>query len=91
MVVPMIDPKIFDDMARRLADSLPSGLKVLQDDLEKNFRAVIQSVLGKMDLVTREEFDVQTEVLARTRAKVEALEKELTDLESKSQGSEQPK
>ncbi len=85
----MIDPKVFDDMARRLADSLPSGLKVLREDLQKNFRAIIQSVLGKMDLVTREEFDVQTQVLARTRAKLEQLEQEITELESKLQESEQ--
>ncbi len=85
MVTVMIDPKVFDDMARRLADGLPSGLKVLRDDLEKNFRAITQSVLGKMDLVTREEFDVQTEVLARTRAKLEELEKEIAELEAKAE------
>lgn len=87
----MIDPKVFDDMARRLADGLPSGLTVLRDDLQKNFRAIIQSVLGKMDLVTREEFDVQTQVLARTRAKLEQLEQEITELESGSRESGQPK
>ena len=78
----MIDPKMFDDVAKRLGDSLPGGLKLLRDDLEKNFRAVLQSALGKMDLVTREEFDVQSQLLARTRAKLEQLEKEVAELES---------
>ena len=79
----MIDPKMFDDVAKRLGDSLPGGLKLLRDDLEKNFRAVLQSALGKMDLVTREEFDVQSQLLARTRAKLEQLEKEVAELESR--------
>ncbi len=87
----MIDPKVFDEMARRLADGLPSGLTVLRDDLQKNFRAITQSVLGKMDLVTREEFDVQAEVLARLRAKLEQLEQEIAELESRPRESEQPK
>ena len=78
----MIDPKMFDDVAKRLGDSLPGGLKLLRDDLEKNFRAVLQSALGKMDLVTREEFDVQSQLLALTRAKLEQLEKEVAELES---------
>ena len=78
----MIDPKMFDDVAKRLGDSLPGGLKLLRDDLEKNFRAVLQSALGKMDLVTREEFDVQSQLLARTRAKLDQLEKEIAELES---------
>jgi len=87
----VIDPKILDELARRLADSLPSGLKVLREDLEKNFRAAIQGALGKMDLVTREEFDVQSEVLARTRAKVDALEKEIAELESELSTEKEPK
>lgn len=54
-----LDPKILDELARKLADSVPAGLKELKADAERNFRAVLQSVLGKLDLVTREEFDVQ--------------------------------
>lgn len=79
----MIDPKLFDDLAHKLAGSLPPGLQELQQDLEKNFRATLQSALGKLDLVTREEFDAQSELLARSRIKLEALEKQLAELERK--------
>lgn len=77
----MIDPKILDDLAKRLADALPSGIRDLQRDMEKNFRATLQTGFNKLDLVTREEFEVQMAVLARTRAKVEALEKQVADME----------
>ena len=79
----MFDPKIFDDLARRLAGFVPPGLRDLQNDVEKNMRAALQSTFAKLDLVTREEFDVQAAVLARTRAKVEALEKRVAELEQK--------
>ena len=78
----MIDPKILDDLAKRLADALPSGMRDLQRDVEKNFRAVLQAGFNKLDLVTREEFEVQTAVLNRTRAKMDALEKQVADMES---------
>ncbi len=77
----MIDPKKIDDLAKRMADSLPSGLQALRKDLEKSFRAILQSSFAKMDLVGREEFDVQRDVLARTRAKLESLEKQVATLE----------
>lgn len=79
----MFDPKLLDDIAQKLAGSVPSGVQELQQDLEKNFRATLQSMLGKMDLVTREEFEVQTQVLARTRSKLEALEARVASLEAK--------
>jgi BMFP domain-containing protein YqiC len=72
-----------DELARRLADSVPKGLRSVKDDLEKNFRSVLQSGLGKLDLVTREEFEVQEAVLARTRQKLESLEERLQTMESK--------
>jgi len=78
----MFDTKILDDLSHKLAGALPPGLQALQDDLEKNFRSTLQSALGKLDLVTREEFDVQTQVLARTRSKLEALEQQLAELEA---------
>ncbi len=78
----MIDPKILDDLAKRLADALPSGIRDLQRDVEKNFRATLQTGFNKLDLVTREEFEVQAAVLNRTRAKVDALEKQVADMES---------
>ena len=83
-----LDPKILDDLARKLADAVPSGLRELKADLERNFRAVLQSALGKLDLVTREEFDVQAGVLSRTREKLEELSQRLAELEA-AMGQEQ--
>jgi hypothetical protein len=71
-----------DKLAKLLAESVPQGLRSVRDDLEKNFRAVLQSGLGKLDLVTREEFEVQQAVLARTRDKLEALEARLSSMET---------
>jgi len=70
-----------DDLARQLAQSLPQNLRALGDDLERNFKALLHSGLERMDLVTREEFDVQSAVLERTREKLEALEARLAELE----------
>jgi BMFP domain-containing protein YqiC len=69
------------NLASKLADSLPGGLKAVRDDVEHNFRSVLKTGIGKLDLVTREEFDVQRAVLARTREKLEALETKLAELE----------
>lgn len=70
-----------DQLARRLAEALPQGARALRDDLEDNFRGILDAGLARLDLVTREEFDVQQAVLARTRAKLELLERRLADLE----------
>jgi BMFP domain-containing protein YqiC len=78
----MIDPKILDDLSRRLMESIPSSVWQLQNELEKVFHATLQAAFAKMDLVTREEFDVQQGVLARTRAKLEELEKRVAALEA---------
>ena len=72
-----------DELARRLADSVPQGLRSVKQDLEKNFRSVLSAGLGKLDLVNREEFEVQEAVLARTRQKLETLEERLQTLEAK--------
>lgn len=61
---------------------MPQGLRSVRDDLEKNFKSVLKSGLGKLDLVTREEFEVQEAVLARTREKLEALETRLAKMET---------
>lgn len=79
----MFDPKALDDIASRLANAVPPGLNNLKDDMEKNFRAILQSALGKLDLVTREEFEVQKGVLAKTRAKLENLEEQVTEIEKR--------
>ena len=71
-----------DELAKRLAESVPQGLRSMKDDLEKNFQSVLQAGLGKLDLVTREEFEVQEAVLARTRQKLEALEGRLISIET---------
>ncbi|MBK1641968.1 hypothetical protein CKO12_08810 [Chromatium okenii] len=77
----MFDPKQFDDVLQRFSSALPKGLQVLQDDVQRNLRASLESGLARLDLVTREEFEVQSAVLARTRAKVSALETQVAALE----------
>ncbi len=76
-----MDPKVIDDLARRLAASVPEGLSALKRDLEENFKSVLQAGLAKLDLVSRTEFDVQSGVLLRTREKLEALEAKVAELE----------
>ncbi len=76
-----MDKQFIDDLANRLANVVPPGVKSLQDDLERNFRGLLQSGFAKLDLVTREEFDVQTRVLERTRQKLTVLEQELQSLQ----------
>lgn len=78
------DPKSLDELARRLADSVPPGVAAVRDDLAANFRAVLQSGLARLDLVTREEFDVQSGVLRRARERLEQLESRLKALEDRS-------
>ena len=82
----MIDPKILDNLANRLAAALPPGLKEIKQDAEKNFSAILQGTFAKLNLVTREEFDVQTAVLSRAQAKVQELEQRVRELEMRLQG-----
>ena len=70
-----------DEIARRLLAKVPAA-RHIQADLEENFRAVLRSSLGRLDLVTRDEFDVQTKVLERTRSRLEALEVRVKELEA---------
>jgi len=70
-----------DELARRLLQSLPAGVRTLQRDLETNFRAVLRANLARLDLVARDEFDAQARVLERTRARLEALEAQVAALE----------
>ena len=71
-----------DEIAQRLIDSVPPAFRSIQQDLETNFRSVLRASLGKLDLVTREEFDTQLKVLERTRSKLEALEKKVAEMEA---------
>jgi len=78
------DRPTLDALARQLADAVPGSLKSMGEDMERNFKSTLQSALARMDLVTREEFDVQKAVLARTREKLETLEDRLAELETRS-------
>jgi hypothetical protein len=70
-----------DELARQLAEAVPQNLKVLGEDLERNFKSLLHAGLERMELVTREEFDVQAAVLERTREKLETMEARLAELE----------
>jgi BMFP domain-containing protein YqiC len=82
-----METKLIEELARKLAESIPPGVRALQADMEKNFRALLEAGLGKINLVTREEFDVQSRVLERTREKLTALEARLKELESRPAGA----
>ena len=79
----MADARLFEEIDRKMKEILARGPAA---DLEKNLRALLQSAFSRLDLVTREEFDVQREVLLRTRAKLQELEGKLAELESKAEG-----
>ena len=79
----MLNMKLLDDLARQISETIPTGMKEMQGDLKKNIRTLLEGTLAKLDLVTREEFDAQTKVLARTREKLEQLEKTISELEDK--------
>lgn len=70
----MFVPKQFDDLAKKLYNALPSSLQNLENEIQQQFKDILQSAFARMDLVTREEFDVQIKVLARTREKIDALQ-----------------
>lgn len=81
-----LDAKFVEDLARRLAANVPGSVRALQADLERNFEALLGSTFEKLQLVTREEFDVQRRVLERTREKLARLEAELEALEARAAG-----
>jgi ubiquinone biosynthesis accessory factor UbiK len=82
-----MEPLSVNELAQRLLASLPAAVRGAQADLERNFRVVLHNSLAKMDLVTRDEFDVQTKVLERTRARLVVLEARLAELEQASRGA----
>jgi BMFP domain-containing protein YqiC len=77
----VFDAKQLDELTDKVLNALPGGVREMQQDLEKNLHIALQSVLAKLDLVTREEFDVQSAVLLRTREKLTALEARVAELE----------
>ena len=84
----MIDLNPIDDLARRLSTLVLPSVREGREELQQNFKAVLQSGLAKLDLVTREEFEVQREVLLRTREKLEALQRTVDELETQLAQSE---
>ena len=77
-----MERETIDSLASRLAAAVPQGLRSVQGDLEENFRVMLRTALARMDLVTREEFEVQAAVLARSRSLLEELEKRVAELEA---------
>lgn len=81
----MLDPKTLDEMARKFTANLPEGVQQFQREVEQNVRASLQAGFSRLDLVTREEFDAQARVLARTRAQLEELVQRVEALEAAAQ------
>jgi BMFP domain-containing protein YqiC len=77
----MIETKLLDDLARRLAAAMPARLTAVQQDIEKNLRAALEIVFQRLDLVTREEYELQVALLARSREKLATLEARVAELE----------
>ena len=79
----MINAKKIEDIAKQITDSIPSGVKNIATDIENKTKQVLQSKLSQLDVVSREEFDVQTQVLIKTRAKLEEMAAKIAELEAK--------
>jgi hypothetical protein len=84
----MINPKKIEEMAKQLSENLPSGLKQFAGEFEERSKQVLQHQLLKLDLVSREEFEVQQHVLLKTREKLEALQARVEALETKAEQAE---
>ena len=78
----MVDPRFLDDLSCRLAASVPGEFEMLGQDLKRNLKSGAQAMLGRMQLVRRDEFDAQVGVLARTREELDALETRIAELEA---------
>ncbi|PKF62820.1 hypothetical protein CW745_05205 [Psychromonas sp. psych-6C06] len=79
----MFNPKKLEEIAKQVSDAMPTGVKSFGEDVDRKIKQVLQSQLGKLDMVSREEFDVQTHVLLRTREKLAEMEAKFAELESK--------
>lgn len=86
----MIDARIFDDISKSLGKLLPPGVSDLKEDFERNAKAAVQGAFGSLDLVSREEFDVQAEVLRNTRQQLMLLEARIEALEPESEAGGTP-
>lgn len=78
----MIDSTHIESLSEKILQNLPKGGKTLADDVKKNLKVALSSALDRMDLVTREEFDTQSALLERTRARLDALEEQISQLEA---------
>lgn len=79
----MFNPQKLEEIAKQVSDAMPAGVKNLGEEVERKIKQVLQAQLGKLDLVSREEFDVQTQVLLRTREKLAEMEAKLAELEER--------
>ena len=79
----MVNRDSLNELTKKITSLLPDNVQQMQDDLETNIHALLQNALSRMNLVTREEFDVQAALLQRTREKLEKLEKLLDELEQR--------
>ena len=79
----MINAKKIEDIAKQVTDSIPAGLKDFASEMEDRTKVVLQRKLSQLDVVSREEFDVQTQVLIKTRTKLTELEAKVAELEAK--------
>ncbi|WP_094751622.1 ubiquinone biosynthesis accessory factor UbiK [Psychromonas sp. CD1] len=79
----MFNPQKLEDVAKQIVDAMPAGVKTFGNDVDRKIKQILQSQLGKLDMVSREEFDVQTQVLLRTREKFAELEAKMDDIEKK--------
>jgi BMFP domain-containing protein YqiC len=77
----MLNPKKLEEIAKQISDAVPPGMKTMAEDAEAKVKQVLQSQLSRLDFVSREEFDIQSQVLMRTREKLDALETRLDKLE----------
>lgn len=79
----MINAKKIEEIAKQITEAIPPGIKSVASDFEEKTKQLLQRKLSELDLVSREEFDVQTQVLLKTRLKLDQLEEKITELEAK--------
>jgi len=84
----MFNPQKLEEIAKQVSDAMPEGVKSFGNEIDRKIKQVLQAQLGKLDMVSREEFDVQTHVLLRTREKLNQMEEKFAQLEAKLSGKE---
>lgn len=85
----MFNPQKLEEIAKQVSDAMPEGVKNLGNEVDRKIKQVLQAQLGKLDMVSREEFDVQTHVLLRTREKLNSMEEKFAELEKKLNANDQ--